>query len=245
MSADSPPTELVLLHGFTNTGASWDGVVAGLPATFNAHAPDIRGHGSASGARPVSLEAVLAEIDALAPARFALAGYSQGGRIALHAALALRERVERLLLIGASPGLADPVARAQRRAADEALAAWTETVPIEEFVSRWSSTPVLADQPPEVRAAVTADRLRNTPEGLAAALRGLGTGTLPSLWDRLSEITMPVELIVGERDVKFRATAQEMAAALPDARLHVVPGAGHAVHLEDPWAVAGLIVSTS
>jgi 2-succinyl-6-hydroxy-2,4-cyclohexadiene-1-carboxylate synthase len=245
MSLDCAPTELVLLHGFTNTGASWDGVVAGLPATFSAHAPDIRGHGSASGARPVSLEAVLAEIDALAPDRFALGGYSQGGRIALHAALALGDRIERLFLIGASPGLADPAERDQRRAADEALAAWTEAVPIEEFVSRWSSTPVLADQPPEVRAAVTADRLRNTPEGLAAALRGLGTGTLPSLWDRLDEVSMPVELIVGERDQKFRATAQRMATALPDARLHVVPGAGHAVHLEDPWAVAGLIVSTS
>jgi 2-succinyl-6-hydroxy-2,4-cyclohexadiene-1-carboxylate synthase len=245
MSADSAPSQLVLLHGFTNTGASWDGVVAALPATFDAHAPDIRGHGSASGARPVSLEAVLAEIDALAPSRFAVAGYSQGGRVALHAALALGGRMERLILIGASPGLADPAEREQRRAADEALAAWTETVPIEEFVSRWANTPVLADQPPRVRAAVTADRLRNTPDGLAAALRGLGTGTLPSLWERLGEITIPVELIVGERDQRFRATAEKMAAELPQARLHVVPGAGHAVHLEDPWAVAGLIVSTS
>jgi 2-succinyl-6-hydroxy-2,4-cyclohexadiene-1-carboxylate synthase len=245
VSADHAPTELVFLHGFTNTGASWDGVVAGLPATFSAHAPDIRGHGSASGARPVSLDAVLAEIDALAPSRFTLVGYSQGGRIALHAALALGERIERLVLIGASPGLADPLERAQRRAADEALAAWTETVSIEEFVSRWSNTPVLADQPPAIRAAVTADRLRNTPEGLAAALRGLGTGTLPSLWDRLGEIATPVELIVGERDEKFRTTAERMAAGLPGARLHVVPGAGHAVHLEDPWAVVGLIVSTS
>jgi 2-succinyl-6-hydroxy-2,4-cyclohexadiene-1-carboxylate synthase len=153
--------------------------------------------------------------------------------------------MERLILIGASPGLADPAEREQRRAADEALAAWTETVPIEEFVSRWANTPVLADQPPRVRAAVTADRLRNTPDGLAAALRGLGTGTLPSLWERLGEITIPVELIVGERDQRFRATAEKMAAELPQARLHVVPGAGHAVHLEDPWAVAGLIVSTS
>jgi 2-succinyl-6-hydroxy-2,4-cyclohexadiene-1-carboxylate synthase len=245
VSADSPPTEIVLLHGFTNTGASWDGVIAGLPTSFTAHAPDIRGHGSASRARPVTLEAVLAEIDALAPPRFTLVGYSQGGRIALHAALAFPERVERLVLIGASPGLADPDERERRRVADEALATWTEDVPIEEFVSRWSQTPVLADQPPQVRAAVTADRLRNTPEGLAAALRGLGTGTLPSLWHRLGEVTAPVELIVGERDEKFRATAERMADGLPNARLHVVPGAGHAVHLEAPWAVAALIVATA
>jgi 2-succinyl-6-hydroxy-2,4-cyclohexadiene-1-carboxylate synthase len=237
-------TELVLLHGFTNTGASWDEVVRALPDSYRPHAPDIRGHGLAADARPVTLEAVLTELDALAPERFTLVGYSQGGRIALHAALALPGRIERLLLIGASPGLADSAERERRRGADEALAAWAETVSIEEFVSRWAQTTVLADQPPAVRAAVTADRLRNTTAGLAAALRGLGTGTLPSLWDRLGELTIPVELIVGERDRKFRSTAERMARALPDARLHIVPGAGHAVHLEDPWAVAALIVAT-
>jgi pimeloyl-ACP methyl ester carboxylesterase len=50
---------------------------------------------------------------------------------------------------------------------------------------------------------------------------------------------------VGERDAKFRATAERMAADLPDARLHVVSGAGHAVHLEDPPAVAAVIARTS
>jgi 2-succinyl-6-hydroxy-2,4-cyclohexadiene-1-carboxylate synthase len=238
-------TELVLLHGFTNTGASWENVIQALPDSHRVQAPDIRGHGAASGARPVTLDAVLAEVDALSPDRFTLGGYSQGGRIALHAALALPGRVERLILIGASPGIADPEEREQRRRADEALAAWAESVSIDQFVSRWSQTPVLADQPPEVRAAIMADRLRNTTDGLAAALRGLGTGTLPSLWDRLAQIAIPVELIVGERDRRFRRTAERMAEALPAARLHVVPGAGHAVHLEQPWAVAALIVATA
>ena len=52
---------------------------------------------------------------------------------------------------------------------------------------------------------------------------------------------MPVELIVGERDGKFRAIAERMAAAIPAARLHVVDGAGHAVHLEQPGALAELL----
>jgi 2-succinyl-6-hydroxy-2,4-cyclohexadiene-1-carboxylate synthase len=102
---------------------------------------------------------------------------------------------------------------------------------------------VLADQPPQVQAAVREQRLRSTPAGLAAALRGLGTGALPSLWDRLDELTLPVDLVVGERDAKFRATAEGMAAGLPAARLHVVAGAGHAVHLEAPAAVAEVICS--
>ena len=118
-----------------------------------------------------------------------------GGRIALHAALApaLAPRVERLVLIGASPGIADPAERAERRAADERLADEIERMTIEEFAHRWAQTPVLAGQPPAVAAAVHADRLRNTPAGLAGALRGLGTGALPSLWDRLAELRAPVD----------------------------------------------------
>jgi 2-succinyl-6-hydroxy-2,4-cyclohexadiene-1-carboxylate synthase len=241
------PRALVLLHGFTNTGASWDGVVAAIGERYRPLAPDIRGHGTASTATPVDLGSVIADVAALIePAEtFTLVGYSMGGRLALHAAFALAPRVRRLVLIGASPGLADPVQRAARREADARLADEIEREPIESFAARWAQMPVLADQPAPVRRAVDADRRRNTPHGLARALRGLGTGALPSLWERLPELTIPVELIVGERDEKFRATAERMAAALPAARRRVVPGAGHAVHLEDPAAVAAIIADTS
>jgi 2-succinyl-6-hydroxy-2,4-cyclohexadiene-1-carboxylate synthase len=232
---------LVLLHGFTHTGASWDQVVAALPERYRPLAPDIRGHGAASDVRPVSLAAALDDVSAVAGGPVELVGYSMGGRIALHVALALPARVRRLVLIGASPGLAEPAERAQRRAADERLAEEVASMSIEDFVRRWAQTAVLADQPPAVRAAVGEDRMRNTPQGLAAALRGLGTAALPSLWERLGELTVPVDLVVGERDEKFRAIAREMAAALPDAKVHVVAGAGHAVHLEAPGAVAEVI----
>jgi 2-succinyl-6-hydroxy-2,4-cyclohexadiene-1-carboxylate synthase len=235
--------DVVLLHGFTHTGASWDPVVAAPAERYRAVAPDIRGHGSASERDPVTLAAVLDDLGALAPAPFTLVGYSMGGRIALHAAFApaLAARLQRLVLIGASPGVADPAERAERRAADERLADDVSGMTIEEFAARWAETPVLAGQPPEVAAAVHADRLRNRPAGLAAALRGLGTGALPSLWDRLADIGVPVTLIAGERDHKFRAIATEMAAALPDSDVAVIPGAGHAVHLEAPERVAALL----
>jgi 2-succinyl-6-hydroxy-2,4-cyclohexadiene-1-carboxylate synthase len=238
---------LVLLHGFTNTGASWDGVVAAVGERYRPLAPDIRGHGTESGVTPVDLGSVMNDIAALTgpDETFTLAGYSMGGRLALHAAFALAPRVARLVLIGASPGLAAPDERAVRVAADERLADEIESETIEAFASRWGRMPVLADQPARVRETIDADRRRNTPLGLARALRGLGTGALPSLWDRLPRLGTPVELIVGERDQKFRATAERMAAALPAARTHVLAGAGHAVHLEDPVAVAAIIAGTS
>jgi 2-succinyl-6-hydroxy-2,4-cyclohexadiene-1-carboxylate synthase len=216
-------------------------VLAALGESYRALAPDLRGHGSAAGIEPVTLEAVISDIDSVAPDRFTLGGYSMGGRIALHVALALPERVERLVLIGASPGIEDPDERRARAEADEGLADALEHSTIEAFADRWAKLSLLADQPPDVRAAAHEDRLRNRPDGLARALRGLGTGTLPSLWGRLGKIRAPVALIVGERDLKFREVAYRMAGELRHAQLHVIPDAGHAVHLEAPQTVAGII----
>ena len=232
---------IVFLHGFTNTGASWDPVIAALGERYRAITPDIRGHGSAADSRPVSLEAVIEDVSAVAPEEFELVGYSMGGRIALHVALALQGRVTRLVLISASPGLASPRERDTRRRVDEQLADGIEGMEIEQFAERWARTPVLADQPPHVAAVARSDRLRNSPAALAQALRGLGTGALPPLWDRLSELRMPVMLIVGGRDERFQAIAVRMAGAMPHAEVAIVAGAGHAVHLENPAEVARLI----
>ena len=232
---------VILLHGFTHTGQSWDGVIGALGENYCALAPDIRGHGSAADRTPVTLEEVIGDIEQLAPEEFVLVGYSMGGRIALHVALALGDRIERLVLIGASPGIEDATERRARDTADERLAVEIENATIAGFARHWATTPVLVDQPAGVREAVHADRLRSTPAGLAAALRGLGTGALPPLWDRLGELRMPVTLVVGERDTKFVAVANEMAQAIAQAEIVVVPGASHAVHLEQPEQIAELL----
>ncbi len=233
---------ILLLHGFTHTGASWGAVAADLGERYRVLAPDIRGHGAASAAAPVTLDAVLSDLEALVPSsRFTLAGYSMGGRIALHCAIAMAERVQRLVLVGASPGIGDQHEREARRQTDERLAEEIERSTIEAFARRWARTPVLAGLPPDVLAGVHADRLRSTPAGLARALRGLGTGALPPLWDQLHELAMPVRLVVGERDEKFRALAERMADAIADSEVLVVPDAGHAVHLEAPGRVAEIV----
>jgi 2-succinyl-6-hydroxy-2,4-cyclohexadiene-1-carboxylate synthase len=234
---------VVFLHGFTHTGRSWQRVIAALGERYTSVADDIRGHGDASERVPVTLEAVIDDVLAAGEEAFTLVGYSMGGRIALHVALAARDRVQRLVLIGASPGIADDAERSERRRADDELADQIERSSIDEFARRWAQTPVLAGLPAAALEAAHADRLRSTPSGLARALRGLGTGALPSLWGRLGSLSMPVTLVVGERDSKFRAIAAEMSRGTPGARMPaaqvvIVPGAGHAVHLETPEAIA-------
>jgi 2-succinyl-6-hydroxy-2,4-cyclohexadiene-1-carboxylate synthase len=220
--------ELVLLHGFTQTGRSWAPVVAALQGRYRCFAPDLPGHGDADARRPATFDAVTAYLAALHLERFTLCGYSMGGRLALDFAVRHPERVERLVLVGASPGIADAAERAARARADAELADRIEAIGLEAFVDEWGAQPRLAGQPRGVAELAREDRLRNTAGGLAAALRGMGTGAMAPLWDRLPEATW----VVGEHDAKFRALAPDPV---------VIPGAGHAAHLEAPDAVASVI----
>jgi 2-succinyl-6-hydroxy-2,4-cyclohexadiene-1-carboxylate synthase len=231
--------DVVMLHGFSQTHRAFDGVIAALAAErYRPLAPDLPGHGAAGDRRPISVASCIEDLVASAPPRFALCGYSQGGRIALHLALAHPDRVSRLVLVSTTAGIEDPDAREARRRADEALAARVEREPLEDFVARWRDQPLFADEPAGVRAAAVADQLRNAPAGLAEALRGLGTGAMRPAWERLGELEVPVVVLAGERDQKFVGLGRRLVDALPDASLEIVPGAGHGLLLEAPQAVA-------
>jgi 2-succinyl-6-hydroxy-2,4-cyclohexadiene-1-carboxylate synthase len=234
--------DLVLLHGFGQTHRAFDGVIAALPGErYRPLAPDLPGHGSAGGRRAIDLASTLAELGGLAPSTFVLCGYSQGGRLALHLALADPGRVSRLVLVSTTAGIEDPSAREARRRADEELAARIEREPLADFVERWRDQPLFAGEPARARAAAAADQLRNTTSGLAAALRGLGTGAMQPVWGRLVDLGMPVTVLAGERDSKFRVLGRRLADELPDGRLEVVAGAGHGLLWEAPRAVARAI----
>jgi 2-succinyl-6-hydroxy-2,4-cyclohexadiene-1-carboxylate synthase len=228
------------------TGRGWDEVVRHLDGErYRPLAPDIRGHGAAAARRPVDFASCVDDVLRLAgPARFALAGYSQGGRLALHVALAAAQRLTRLVLVSAMAGIEDDAERARRRAADEQLAAWMEADGrlIGEVADRGGAQPRFAAQCAEVAAAARADRLSNDPVAVAAALRGIGTGAMAPLWERLGELgDLPVVVLAGERDEKYVALGRRLAGALANAELVVVPGAGHALPLEAPAAVAAAI----
>jgi 2-succinyl-6-hydroxy-2,4-cyclohexadiene-1-carboxylate synthase len=162
-----------------------------------------------------------------------------GGRVALHAALAHRDEMRALVLIGATAGIDDPTERASRRVADDALADRIEAIGMEAFIDEWLANALFDGLTPD--SALREDRLRNTPAGLAASLRATGTGTQSPLWDRLDEIDVPVLVLAGEHDAKFRALGERLASMIPAATFEVIADAGHSVHLEQPEATADAV----
>ena len=229
---------IVLVHGFTQTAASWDAVQYRLEALgHDVIALDAPGHGHHAGTHLGLTKG--ADLLAAEGGAGVWIGYSMGGRLALHVALQHPELVERLVLIGASPGIESAADRIERQAADELLAEELERDGLDRFLAKWLAQPLFATLPED--AAGLDARRANTVAGLAASLRLAGTGAQESLWERLHEITAPTMLVVGALDEKFSAIAKRMADVMPDAHVASMNGCGHACHLEAPDAFVGTV----
>lgn len=239
---------LLLLHGFTGSGATWQPF--DWPG-YETIAVDLPGHGESD--KPASaeryrmercLEDLVSLLDELGVERAAVLGYSMGGRVALHLALHAPERLWALVIESASPGIENEAERAERRRSDGELADSIMRDGIAPFVDRWQAIPLFASQSrlsADAREQLRQQRLRNDPAGLANSLRGLGAGEQQPVYTRLREIATPALVLAGADDAKYRAIAKRTAGALPCARLQIVPDAGHAVHLEQPQTFSAAV----
>ncbi len=235
---------IVLAHGFTQTGRLWGAFGDRLGQTHHLVLVDLPGHGGSSDVETNLVDGaeqlVEAADEALNGAPFDLLGYSLGARFALHAALAQPGRVARLVVIGATGGIEDPDAAARRRASDEAMATRLEsTGDLAGFLEGWLQAPMFFGL--RADAADLAERLRNTPRGLASSLRRAGTGTQAPLWDRLGAVPVPALVVAGQDDPRFAAHAARLASIMPSAAFSLVPGARHAAHLHQPAITARMI----
>ncbi len=222
---------VVFIPGFTQTSASWAGVVAAIGAP----------------AEPVLLEPDGTRTWAEAVAALARqggagtwVGYSMGGRLALQVALDFPNLVDHLVLVSTTAGFEDDTDRQQRAAQDEALAESIESDGATKFMERWLAQPMFARVPGDAPGLKA--RLDVSEALLASTLRNLGTASMPNLWPRLHELRMRVTIVSGIYDQKFSDIADQLESSCASARVRRVEfDAGHAVPLEIPSFLTSLL----
>ncbi len=233
---------ILFLHGFMGDAWDWEAVVNLLESDFQCFLVDLPGHGrnrspevGVSWSMENTARAVVYTLDNAGISSCFLIGYSMGGRLALYLALKHPRYFQKVILEGASPGIRHPDERRQRRELDEKRAERLENSDFRTFLREWYRQPLFQGLPEnDAFPNMLQRRLRNNPHHLAKVLRELGTGAQPSLWNELPEVKIPLLLMVGEKDKKFRAIAEEMCQTSSRIRMAVIPGCGHNVHVEAP-----------
>lgn len=234
---------LVLLHGFTGDFSTWAPFLEHWDKHSQIITPDIIGHGKTDS--PDQLNAYKMEtaaehlkvlLDHLGVQQVDILGYSMGGRLALTFVILYPERVRKLILESASPGISDELQRQERRMKDAELAELIINKGITNFVDYWENIPLFSSMkslPLDVQMKIRKQRLSNSPKGLANSLNGMGTGSQPSWWERLNEIESEVLLLTGIKDEKFCLIAEKMQKSIKNVNWIVFYESGHTIHVEE------------
>ncbi len=237
-------TPLVALHGFTHTGEQYRALAEATDREI--HAPDLPGHGS-SADKSTMIDDVLASLSETIAAEGAdapILGYSQGARLALLLATQTSSVKGRLILVSGTAGIEDESDRRDRRAWDRSTGDEIIEMGIEQFIDEWTSNGMTSTEglPAALRKSDREERLANTAHGLASALTGYGTGTMPSVWHVLNTITVPTLILTGSRDTTYTAHGERLASGIgPNASHRIIDGAGHDLLLSGLTATAAHI----
>jgi pimeloyl-ACP methyl ester carboxylesterase len=234
---------LLLVHGFPFDRRMWRGQIGAFPG-LRLLRPDLRGHGESEAQPPPYTLVDLAEdlrqiLDHLAIERVLLGGLSMGGYIALAFAGRYPERLQALLLLDTHPKADPPEVRSGR--AETAARARREGVPklADELTERFVGGRTMD---PEVVALIRQMILDTSVEGMVGSLTAMAAR--PDSTPILPTITCPTLVIVGTEDnITPPAMAREMRAAIPNAELVEIPGAGHLAPLEAPAPVNAAIAA--
>lgn len=226
---------VTLSHSLSCDLTMWDALAASLAPTCTVLRYDTRGHGGTSAPQgDYSFDQLTADLtgllDALKVGRTHFLGLSMGGMIGQHLALAAPQRLERLV-----------IANSTSRIPPEAGPLWDERIAIvraqgcagvvEGTLGRWF-TPGFRQSRPDATAPI-ARLIANTPSagyiGCAAAIRHL------DITSRIGGIKAPTLVIAGAEDPGTPpAMSEAIAAAIPGARLEVIPSASHLSCIEQP-----------
>jgi non-heme chloroperoxidase len=232
----------LLLHGATDSRLSWEPLLPYLPGSIRAIAVSQRGHGD-SERRPDAryriedmADDAAALIDALELGPAVVVGHSMGGWVAQQLAIEYPNRVRGVVLEAA-------FGTARKSPEVEAFLKEVAAMPEipAEFAREFQESTIANPLPPGLLDTIVAESMK-LPAWLWRELFGgfLEIDLLP----RLGSIEAPTLLVWGDRDEFIsRADQDRLLAAIPDCRLQVYAGIGHAVHWEVPQRLAAELTS--
>ena len=240
--ATPSPVTLVFLHYYGGSIRSWNAVVDVLAADYRCLVIDLPGFGESP---PLSdhqdvdeVAAVVTEAIAeqLGDGPFVLVGHSMGGKIALAIAAGLPGKpqpagLRAMVLLATSPPGPEPIPDGARQAMLDkpGLLPEKQREAAEKTLAKITRKP-LTDA---VREQIIADNLCASPEGWIA---WPAVGSCTDISDRMTRITVPITLLAGDQDEALLPSVQPdmVQPYLPQATLHIVPGAGHLLPMEVP-----------
>lgn len=229
---------LVLLHYFGGSGRTWRPVMDLLANEYDCVAPDLRGWGASRGGYTSytvddMADDVAALLQHLGIKRYALAGHSMGGKVAMALAARQPPGLTRLLLVAPSPLTPEPMTDNNRAAL---RAAWGNTDQCRRILGDITTRPL----PDALAQSVLADNLR---AAHAAWTAWPDQGSRENLGARYAQITVPTWVLAGAEDNPLSPAYLQAHVANPitDATVQTVPNAAHLLPLEAPQAVAAFL----
>ncbi|VXD21128.1 Alpha/beta hydrolase fold protein [Planktothrix serta PCC 8927] len=241
---------ILFLHGFLGNSQDFNTRISPLFPQFCCLTIDLPGHGQTQVLGEDSYytmsetaTALIEVLDSLKISPCYLMGYSMGGRLGLYLTLHFPQYFKKVILESTSPGLKTESERLQRLISDTQKAEQLKTLDFPTFLEQWYHQPLFQTlkNHPEFQQ-IFAHRLKNNPLELSKSLRYLGTGNQPSLWEKLSPNQIPLLLLVGEFDHKFKQINQEIKTLCSVSQLQIIPHCGHNILIENPQAWINVII---
>lgn len=235
-------TGVFFLHGFSGSAKDFFFLIdKNLEA--NLIFIDMIGHGESDSPSSISFYSqneLIRQIDKIIDyfsfPEVILFGYSMGGRAALSYAIKNQHKLKALILESSSPGIIDQNEAQKRRQEDKELAEFILSNNIDSFVEKWMSLPLfdsLKLLPFDKYLKHKGEKYRNNKRGIANMLRGFGQGTMTPLWNEIETLAIPVLLIIGEKDLKYKEINYEMQNRIKNCALEIISNSKHIPHLEN------------
>jgi pimeloyl-ACP methyl ester carboxylesterase len=244
---EGPGPVVVLLHGFPLSREMWSEQLSGVGSIYRVIAPDLRGFGESPVPEGVysmdemadDVAELLETLEIMGPV--VVGGLSMGGYVAMSMAARYPTSVRALMLMDTRAAADTPEAAAGREASARAVLAADSAAPVVDTMLARLFSKTTLEQRPERVEPIKAMMQETAPQGIAGALRGMASR--PDRRDQLAKIAVPTLVLVGEDDVLTTpAEGQAMADLMPDARLELIPHAGHLAPYENPSAANAAIL---